>query len=165
VLLEDSAALVGLIIAALGIAAAVITGHSQFDAIASLLIAALLCVTSFFLARETKGLLIGEQAHGHVQRDLLAIANANRGVAHANGIVTAQLGPDHIIAALSAEFEDHLATPQIEACVAELESQFKAAHPEVTAVFIKPQTHSTWAKARAKLDAPADDPASVAATT
>jgi len=160
VLLEDSAALVGLIIAFAGIVAASLTGRPEFDAVASILISILLAATSFFLARETKGLLIGEQAHTRVQARLLQIADASDAIAHANGIFTAQLGPDHVLAALSAEFEDHLTTPQIEACIVDLENQFRAAHPEIVAVFVKPQTRATWAERRAALesDAPSDMP-------
>jgi cation diffusion facilitator family transporter len=152
VLLEDSAALTGLLVAAIGITLAAVTGYSQYDAAASLVIAAILCVTSFFLARETKALLIGEPAHSHVQASLLEIASRDGAVAHANGVVTAQLGPDHVLAALSAEFEDALTTPQIEACVERLETAFKSAHPEIVAVFVKPQTKSVWASRRAALE-------------
>jgi cation diffusion facilitator family transporter len=151
VLLEDSAALVGLVIAFIGITLAAATGRSEFDAAASVLIAVVLCITSFFLARETKALLIGEPAQPHVQASLMAMAERDPAVSHANGIITAQLGPDHVLAALSAEFEDHLNTPEIEACVQRLEAQFKSAHPEVIAVFIKPQTRTVWTSRRAIL--------------
>jgi len=156
VLLEDSAALLGLVLAFAGILAAVLTGRSEFDAIASILIGILLAATSFVLARETKALLIGEQAHSRVQSRLLQIAEAHPAVAHANGIFTAQLGPDHVLAALSAEFEDRLTTPQIEACILDLEQQFRAAHPEIVAVFVKPQTRATWAARREALESQQD---------
>jgi cation diffusion facilitator family transporter len=160
VLLEDSAALLGLVIAFAGVATAALSGRAEFDAAASILIALLLAATSFILARETKGLLIGEQAHSNVQAELLQIADANAAIAHANGIFTAQLGPDHVLAALSAEFEDHLTTPQIETCILDLEQQFRAARPEIVAVFVKPQTRATWAHRRAALesDEPSDTP-------
>lgn len=113
----------------------------------------LLCATSYFLARETKALLIGAPAHAHVQTSIMKIAAAHRAIARANGIVTAQLGPDHVLAALSAEFEDDLSTSEIEACVGRLEAAVKAAHPEVVALFLKPQAHSVWSARRAKLTA------------
>ncbi|HEY0231327.1 MAG TPA: cation diffusion facilitator family transporter [Dokdonella sp.] len=153
VLIEDSAALIGLLLAFAGITLAAVTGKPQFDAVASLLIGVLLCATSYFLARETKALLIGEPAHAHVQSSILRIAAADPAIARANGIVTAQLGPDHVLAALSAEFEDDLSTGQIEACVGRLETAVKAAHPEVVALFLKPQAHSVWSARRATLAA------------
>jgi cation diffusion facilitator family transporter len=152
VLLEDSAALLGLVIAFVGIALAAATGRSEFDAAASIGIALLLCATSYFLARETKALLIGERAHSHVQASLVRIAQGHPSIAHVNGVITAQLGPDQVLAALSAEFEDELRTPQIEACVEELEAKFKEAHPEIVAMFIKPQQHSVWVERRARLE-------------
>jgi len=153
VLLEDSAALVGLILAFAGIALAAATGRSEFDAAASIAISLLLCATSYFLAGETKALLIGERAHSHVQRSLEQIARSHPAIAQVNGVLTAQLGPDHVIAALSAEFDDELKTPQIEACVEELEAKFKQAHPEIVSVFVKPQKHAVWLARREKLEA------------
>ena len=154
VLLEDSAALTGLAIAFAGIMLAHYTGEPRFDAAASLLIAALLAATSYFLARETKGLLIGEPAHPHVQELLLDIAQKDHAVRHANGVVTAQLGPDHVLAALSAEFEDGLRSDDIEASVQRIEHEITARRPDVVGVFVKPQSHETWKNRRAKLSSP-----------
>ncbi|MEO6103561.1 MAG: cation transporter, partial [Pseudoxanthomonas sp.] len=55
-----------------------------------------------------------------------------------------QMGPRQIVAALSAEFEDHLDTTQIENCINRIETAIKAAHPAVTGLFIKPQTQAMW---------------------
>jgi len=153
VLIEDSAALIGLALAFAGITLAALTGRPEFDAAASLLIGVLLCATSYFLARETKALLIGEPAYASVQASILKIAAADPAIARANGIVTAQLGPDHVLAALSAEFEDHLSTSEIEVCVGRLEAAVKEAHPEIVALFLKPQAHSVWSARRAQLTA------------
>ncbi|MEO7433738.1 MAG: cation diffusion facilitator family transporter [Dokdonella sp.] len=151
VLLEDTAALLGLIVAFAGIGLAAATGRPEFDAAASIVIALVLCVTSFLLARETKGLLIGESALPQVQQSLMRIAREHPAIAQLNGVITTQLGPDHVLAALSAEFEDALTSPDIEACVEELEIAFKKSHPEIVSVFIKPQKHSVWAARKAKL--------------
>ena len=156
VFLEDSAALLGLLAALIGTVLADITGRPEYDAAASIAIALLLCVTSFLLARETKALLIGEPAHSKLQRSIVEIAGTDEAIAHANGVITAQLGPNHVIAALSAEFEDSLATPAIEACVERLEAAIKARHPEVVALFVKPQTRKVWAARRAKLETASD---------
>ena len=69
-----------------------------------------------------------------------------------------QMGPRQIVAALSAEFEDHLDTTQIEACVNRIETAIRHAHPTVTALFIKPQTQATWKQRIAGL-ADVDTPA------
>lgn len=154
VLLEDSAALIGLVIAFAGIALAASTGEPRFDAAASLLIAALLAATSYFLARETKGLLIGEPAHPHVQKLVLDIARNDSAVRHANGVITAQLGPDHVLVALSAEFADGMRSDDIEASVRRIEDAIAAQRPDVVGVFVKPQSQATWEERRAALSSP-----------
>lgn len=145
VLLEDSAALLGLLIAFIGVAAAQAFDDPRFDGAASIGIALVLAISSILLARESKGLLIGESAHPHVRKGILDIANADPGIRQANGVLTVQMGPHQVVAALSAEFEDALTTPQIEACIKRIETAAKHAHGEITALFIKPQTAETWA--------------------
>lgn len=144
VLFEDSAALVGLVIAALGIAAAQLSGLPQFDGVASLGIGTQLAVASILLARETKQLLIGESARPHLRESIVRIAAADPDVRSANGVITMQMGPREVFAALSAEFEDHLDTTRLEECVNRIEAAIKQAHPEVIVLFVKPQTAETW---------------------
>jgi len=148
VLLEDTAALLGLMVAFLGLLAARIFQVPQFDGIASIGIGLILAVTALLLARETKELLIGETAYLHVQESILRIAGEDPGVDHANGVITAQLGPQRVFAALSAEFHDGQNTQEIEACVRRIEARVQAAHPEVATLFIKPQTAGTWRRRR-----------------
>ena len=70
----------------------------------------------------------------------------------ANGVLTMQMGPNQVVAALSAEFEDTRTTPQIEACIGRIEAAAKQKHPEVTALFVKPQTPETWLARRAQIE-------------
>lgn len=144
VLFEDSAALIGLLIALCGIAAAQALHSPRLDAVASIAIGGVLTISSLFLARETKGLLIGESAHPHVRDSILEIAAKDQAIRSANGVLTVQLGPDQIVAALSAEFHDALNTTEIEACVNRIEITIKAAHPTVSILFVKPQTQEVW---------------------
>jgi cation diffusion facilitator family transporter len=144
VLLEDSAALLGILIALAGLFSARWLHMPQLDGVASIGIALVLVVSASLLLRETKGLLIGEPAHPVVRESILAIANADADVRCANGVMTVQMGPNQVVAALSAEFEDSLTTPQIEACINRIEKQAKATHPELTALFVKPQTPEIW---------------------
>jgi cation diffusion facilitator family transporter len=157
VLLEDSTALLGLIVALLGTLAAQLTGRSEFDAWASIVIGALLCVTSFLLARETKALLIGEPAHARLQHSIRYIASCDPAVAHVNGVITVQLGPNQVFSAISAEFGDALATPDIESSIERIESAIRTAHAEVVAVFVKPQTRKTWRAHRDRLEPASGD--------
>jgi len=144
VLFEDTAALIGLFIAFLGLAGAQVFALPQLDGIASLGIGIVLAVSSILLARETKQLLIGEPAHAHVRASILKIAAADHGIRNANGLITVQLGPQQIVAALSAEFEDTLNTGEIEHCVNRIEDAIKDKHPDVAVLFVKPQTRETW---------------------
>lgn len=144
VLFEDTAALAGIVIAAAGIAAAHALEMPRLDGAASIGIALVLAFSSLTLARETKELLIGEGASPNVRESIVAIAGQDPGVRTANGVLTVQMGPKQVFAALSAEFHDHLTTTQIEACVHRLEAAIQSAHPEITILFVKPQTADTW---------------------
>jgi cation diffusion facilitator family transporter len=139
VALEDTAALIGLVLAAIGVALAQALDRPELDAVASIAIALLLAATSLFLARETKALLIGERAHPGVRESLIGIANADPAVAHANAAITAQLGPDRVLAALSAEFRADLRAADIEQGVRRIERAMRDAHPDVSLFFVKPE--------------------------
>jgi cation diffusion facilitator family transporter len=140
VLFEDSAALIGIAIAALGISAAHYFALSALDGVASILIGVLLGVTALLLARETKQLLIGERASRRINESLISLARQQPGIEHAHHAVTVHLAPDQIVAALSLEFEDCLRTPEIERSVQALERCIRDRHPEIVALFVKPQT-------------------------
>ena len=144
VLVEDSVALSGLFIAAVGLAASQYLQMPELDGVASVGIGLLLAATAIFLARESKNLLIGEPALPEVREAILKLANADPAIRRANGVITSQLGPDQVIVALSAEFEDHLTTPEIEACIERLETAIRKTNPEVTTLFVKPQPPQAW---------------------
>lgn len=148
ILFEDSAALLGLFIAFIGILAAEILEIPELDGVASIGIAVILGFTAIFLARESKGLLLGEPASAEVQNKVLAIAQEDPAVQRANGILSVHIGPEEIVAGLSIEFEDHLPAPEIEACVERIEARLKAEMPEISNVFVKPQTTGTWERRR-----------------
>ena len=146
VLLEDTAAVAGLAIAFAGVAAAQFLDAPVLDGAASIGIGLVLIVASVLLLGETKALLIGEAARPEVRADILRIAEADDGIRSANGVLTSHMGPRNIVAALSAEFEDHLDTRQIEACITRVEAAIKQAHPSVRVLFVKPQTPEKWAE-------------------
>jgi len=157
VLFEDSAALIGLLIALCGIGAAQLLHMPRLDGVASIAIGGVLAISSLLLARETKGLLIGESAHPHVRDAILEIAAKDPAIRSANGVLTVQMGPEQVVAALSAEFEDALNTTQIEACVNRVEAAIKAAHPAVSVLFIKPQAQEVWLRRTVGNDDDADN--------
>jgi cation diffusion facilitator family transporter len=140
VVFEDSAAILGLCAAGAGTAAAVLTGDTRWDGVASLAIAAILAGVAGLLARESKALLIGERADPGLSDAILRTASGIAGVCSANSIVTVQLSPRNVIATLSLDFFDYLRAPDIERAVVELEARVRSAHPEVSALFVKPQS-------------------------
>jgi cation diffusion facilitator family transporter len=153
VLFEDSAALAGLLIALAGVASAQYFDRPELDGLASIGIGLVLAATALVLARETKGLLIGEAAHPGLQASVLEIAQNDPAVERANGLMTVHLGPQQVVAALSAEFADELTTPEIETSVTRIEAQVKAAHPEITTLFVKPQSAGTYRRRRDVIEA------------
>jgi cation diffusion facilitator family transporter len=153
VIFEDSAAVLGILVAAAGTAAAVVTGDSRWDGIASLLIAAILAGVAALLARESKALLIGERADPTLSDAVLRIAAGLPGVCSANSIVTVQLAPKSIVATLSLDFFDYMRAPEIEHAVIELEKRIRSTYPEVTALFVKPQSVLVAAERRKQPEA------------
>ena len=139
VLFEDTAALIGIAIAAGGIFLADHTGISALDGVASLLIAAVLATAALLVARESKGLLIGERASERIANSIVELACSEKGVEGASGAFTVHLAPDQIVAALALEFSDNCRAPQIERSVESLERRVKEKHPEVVALFVKPK--------------------------
>jgi cation diffusion facilitator family transporter len=148
VLFEDSAALVGILIAAGGTFAATHWSLPRLDGVASVLIGLVLGVIAIVLARESKSLLVGESANIELTKSIIAIAAQNPAVLRVNGLLTAQLAPDQIIVALSLEFSDDLRVPELEERVIEIEHSIRARHGEVTALFVKPQTPTAFSDAR-----------------
>ena len=143
-LFEDNAALCGLFIALIGIYLAHALNIPELDGVASIFIGIVLAISAILLARETKGLLLGESADPQLRDHLLLIAQEDDAVFSANGVLTEQMGADQVIASLSLEFEDHLTSDDIEACVNRIEAKIKQIHPEIMALFVKPQTKKVW---------------------
>jgi cation diffusion facilitator family transporter len=137
VLLEDTAALLGLTVAALGLVLADVMKLPVFDGIASVTIGLILLAIALFLARETKALLIGESAtreDRHKIREVLAnIAEIKR----CGRLLTMHLGPDDILLNLDVEFVDNLSTDELEAVIDRIELHVKEAVPAVTRIYIE----------------------------
>ena len=148
VLFEDSAALVGILIALAGTWAATTFQSPALDGVASILIGLVLGMTAALLAQETKSLLMGEPADPRVVTALVGIASADSAVSAVNGIITVHIGPSQILVAMSVEFADNLSTADLEAKVAEIEDRIHVLHPEVVALFVKPQTPGRFIEAR-----------------
>lgn len=144
VLFEDSAALIGLTIALIGIALSQYLNMPMLDGVASVLIGIVLAMAAILLARETKGLLMGESADPQLRNNLMRIAAEDEAVLYANGVLTEQMGAHQVLALLSLEFKDNLTSDEIETCIYRIEAEAKQLHPEIVTLFIKPQTQKIW---------------------
>lgn len=147
VLAEDTAALVGIAVAAIGTLLATSFNLPAADGIASVVVGLILGVVGWVLVRESKGLLIGEQAGNELSNAILALAEKQGGVEGANGVIATHLAPDQVVVTLSLEFSDEMRTPQIEEAVRSLEARAREQHPEVVALFVKPQSHAGFKEA------------------
>jgi cation diffusion facilitator family transporter len=153
VLLEDTAALLGLATAFIGILASQLLDAPALDGVASLGIALILGTMAVFLATETKGLLLGEQASPILEAAILRAATEDPAVKMANGLYTVHLGPDQIVAELSVEFERQADAAEIERAVERIEAAIRQDHPEVSMLFVKPQAHATWRARLTRIEA------------
>jgi len=139
VLFEDTAALFGLLVAGAGITLSLIMGDPRWDGVASVVIGCALAGVALALARESKGLLIGEPADPALEAAVRAAVDRRPEVTGVNEIVTIHLGPRNIFVGLSVDFEDRVPAGRIEAMVAEVETELRARWPSIRAIYIKPQ--------------------------
>jgi cation diffusion facilitator family transporter len=137
VLFEDSAAMLGLLVAFAGIALTQSTGYLYFDGAASIIIGLILLGTAIWLAYETKGLLIGESANRHVIDGIRTILNTHASTEHVNEVLTMHMGPDFVLANISIDFQDELTAEDIETAVAEMDQLIKNKYPQIKRIFIE----------------------------
>ncbi|GGO96354.1 cation diffusion facilitator family transporter [Stakelama pacifica] len=139
VLFEDSAACAGLVVAALGIFASHYFGDARIDGVASIVIGLILGAVALLLAREAKGLLIGERADSRVVEKIRSIVGAHEAVVGVNHVRTIHTSPDGIFAAVSADFEDSVSMGAAETIIEEIEDSLRVAVPQLTSIYIRPE--------------------------
>jgi cation diffusion facilitator family transporter len=138
VLLENSGAIAGLAIAAIGIGLSAATGSPVFDGIASVLIGLVLAFMAVLLLIEAKGLLIGEAADPALVAELRNVAEGHAGVVAVREVLTVHQAPDMVLAVISADFEDTISARDVEQTVADIERKIALQFPVVTRVYIRP---------------------------
>jgi cation diffusion facilitator family transporter len=137
VVFEDTAALLGLLIALAGIFLYQLTGNSAFDGLASIGIGIILVFTAFALALESKSLLIGESADPKIVASMRNVLQADERILAINEIATLHMGPEFIVATVSVDFVDALPAEQVEAAVTQLNKRIKNIDPRIRRVFIE----------------------------
>lgn len=142
VLFEDSAALLGLVVAGLGVAIGQFTGFVYADGIASVTIGCILATVAILLALETKGLLIGEAARDETVEGIEEMILAEPGVKRINELLTMHFGPEFILVTATVDFKDEAPAHDLELTVGRLDRSIKATFPRVKRVFIEAEA---WA--------------------
>jgi cation diffusion facilitator family transporter len=138
VLLEDLAALVGLVLALLGVGLTVLTGNSTFDAVGTLAIGSLLVVVAIILGIETKSLLVGEGAN---ESDVALIEQAVLAGPEAERIIhmkTLYLGPDELLVAAKVAFAADQRLLEVAAATNVIERRIREAVPTARAIYVEP---------------------------
>jgi len=139
VLFEDSAAVLGLIVAFAGIAAAQHFHLPWIDGAASVVIGLILAMAAVVLAIETKGLLIGEAAGDELVSGVKEIVLAEKSVNAMNELRTMHMGPEDVLLALSLDFQNNISVGKVENTIYTLEKKIKERFPEITRLFIEVQ--------------------------
>jgi cation diffusion facilitator family transporter len=137
VLLENGAAMAGLLLAALGLLLSELTHDPRFDGIASILIGLLLGIVAIFLAREAKGLLIGEAADPELIAGIRR-AVSRHGVKGVGEIMTIHNAPEQIVVAVNVDFDNRLGAGDVERIVSEIEQSLQAEFPAIYHVYVRP---------------------------
>jgi len=148
VLFEDSAALAGLVVAGIGVWASHAFGDPRIDGLASIVIGGILGAVAVVLAREAKGLLIGEAASPDVVASIRRVVGAHPAVIAVNHVRTIHTAPQSVFVAISADFEDSTSMGDGEAMIDEIEAELKREMPELSSIYIRPETRGSAVQGR-----------------
>ncbi|MBS0234539.1 MAG: cation diffusion facilitator family transporter [Proteobacteria bacterium] len=148
IVLEDAAAIAGLLIALVGTLAADFGGYEWADGIASILIGCVLAFVAAFMSIEIRSLIVGESASRAVQTGLREIvareAGPDKPIRAINEIRTMHLGPQDVLVTASVDFEDWVSARTVEDVTARLQNAIKSRYPEVQHLFIEVQSEQAF---------------------
>ena len=137
ILFEDTAALLGLLVAWAGIFAGHVLRNPYLDGVASIVIGLILGVVAVFLAYESKGLLIGEGVDKQTLASIRAIASADKAVVEVRNALTMHFGPDEVLLTLDIRFKRELNAAEIAWAIDRIEKKIREQHPEIKHIFIE----------------------------
>jgi cation diffusion facilitator family transporter len=135
---EDTVAVLGVGVAALGTVLHQVTHNELWDGLASLAIAALLAYVAFALGRDTKSLLIGEAADPAVRLTAYDVLDARPEVLAVKRMLTMQLGPASVLVAARVHFEPQLPAERLAVVCDEIEAEMRRRMPDLQQVFLTP---------------------------
>lgn len=137
VFVEDSAALVTIVVAGIGIGLGQLTDNPYFDPGASVVIGLILMAAAFVLARETGDLLVGETMGINGTAQLRAIFDAEEQIDAVGNLLTMQMGPDQILLTASVQFTRGMRIDEMEVVIARLEKNVNQAFPEIKQIYFE----------------------------
>ena len=140
---EDTAALVGILLAAGGVTLHAVSGSGFWDGVASILIGVLLIGVAASLGSASKRNLIGEAMPEHARAGLTTVINESVGVDVVVELLTMRLGPDDVLVAARVDVDDSASGGDLERIADDVERRIKQSYPEVRHVFLDPTTAST----------------------
>ena len=138
VLLENGAAMAGIIAAAIGLLLSQLTHDPFYDGAASIVIGVILGFTAALLAYESKGLLIGEAADPELVRNLHELAGSMPGVVGVGHVLTVHSSPDQITVMMNVDFDDDIRARDVENVVCRVEEEARHRWPQVRRLFVRP---------------------------
>ena len=138
-LFEDTAALTGILIAATALFLAHWLDMPAIDGVGSILIGLVLAIVAFLLARESKHLLIGEQAHPELNRKMRAWLERQEGVSKVVEVISLQLAPHEIAAILTVDIDDGMSGGDAEQLAMRLERKATEEFDDLSRVFVRPR--------------------------
>lgn len=145
VFIEDSAALLGIIVAAAGIGIGQLTGNPYADPAASIVIGLILVGAAFMLARETGALLVGETMGVEQTAQLHAIFDADPQIDKVGRLLSMQMGPDEVLLTASVQFKRGMQIDAVEVAIARLEQRVNATFPEIKQIYFESSAlRSSW---------------------
>ena len=137
VLAEDTAALLGLIVAFFGIALGHYFNNPVFDGTASIIIGLVLAVTSLVLLREGRALVLGESVDGPMLQGIKQLVTAENAVTESRPPLTMHFGPAEVLLAMDLRFRDDLDANEIVRAVDRIEAAIRKRYPEITRIYIE----------------------------
>jgi cation diffusion facilitator family transporter len=135
---ENSAAVLGLIVALVAIGYSVLTGDTRADAVGSLLVGVVLVAVAIFLAVEVKSLLLGESADPEIEAAAREAARGDARLGNIHEVITVQQGPGEVLVALKIDCEPTVQAQALSDAINDFEARLRALRPEAKFIFVEP---------------------------
>jgi cation diffusion facilitator family transporter len=142
---EDTAALLGILVAAVGVFLSHYLDYPEIDGVASIVIGLILGAVAILLVYESHALVVGESAHPDLVKDVHAIAQGDPAVRRARPPLTMQLAPERVLVNMDIEFRPELSTAELIEAIDRIEATVRERHPSVERIFLEVEAiRASW---------------------